>query len=121
MADNRPAFRVIPYEEWKETLDSIIEVQERNIQLFMEKLSIVEKEHPKPLVPYVKQHIMDKLVKEYTSYVENLLMRESAEINKDKYVYAITESGLPMLLNKKTYEMSVKYFQKEGNVKDLYF
>jgi len=112
-------YKIIPFEEWKETLDEIIELQEATVKELKERFLLAEKEHDATLIPYVKQFYFEKLVKEYTNLLDNKLMRKMGERYKDKYVFAINESGIPVIMNKKTYEMSLKYFGREG-VREFY-
>ena len=107
-------FKIVPYEVWVDTLDSIIKIQEETISELKERIVMAEKEHDKMLLPYAKQFYFQKLTAEYTNYLENKLMRKMAERLKDAYVFAINEAGLPMLLNKKTYELSMKLFGGES-------
>ncbi len=96
--------RTVDFDTWRKTLDSIIETQEKTVEIILNKFKNAEKEHPELLVPYAKQFYFQKLMDEYMKLLDNKLMRDVAEALKDYYVFVIDENGLPVMISKTMYE-----------------
>jgi len=111
----RRVYKIVTFEEWKETLENILSCQKGTIDVLLEELSNADNNHPKMLVPYVKQFLFEKLKTEYLRYVDNTLMLKVGSRLKDFYYFALNQEGLPMLVPKKPHDWLTKQY-KGGEV-----